>query len=305
MYPFDTLKTQIQSYCVDCPIEAAAKTTEASTQAIRTAATESAASPAASGMLGALRYHFNATTSSTAAFGRLWRGAQVMALGCIPAHALYFSSYEMIKSFFLNHQDDASSNNLGALGSTVAGMTAALCHDTGTFLQRKVLTSLLNEYNSPTILLIVMVPADTVKQRMQLGYYEGMSDAFRTMVRQEGAAGLYRALPVTLLTNLPYGAHASSFLTLTCCPYYYVCSPIVFYLPRCHHGDNQRTLTRIANEANTCDNAGCEDDSTCGLWCRNGGGGCNHAARSVKDEAPDTGTGCGAMRCNWIVLSKD
>lgn len=51
-----------------------------------------------------------------------------------------------------------------------------------------------------------MVPADTIKQRLQLGYYEGMADAFRTMVRQEGAAGLYRALPVTLATNLPYGA---------------------------------------------------------------------------------------------------
>jgi hypothetical protein len=45
-----------------------------------------------------------------------------------------------------------------------------------------------------------------VKQRMQLGYYRGMSDAIRTMVTQEGAAGLYRALPVTLCTNLPYGA---------------------------------------------------------------------------------------------------
>lgn len=51
-----------------------------------------------------------------------------------------------------------------------------------------------------------MVPADTIKQRLQLGYYKGLRDGLQTMVRQEGAAGLYRALPVTLCTNLPYGA---------------------------------------------------------------------------------------------------
>ena len=51
-----------------------------------------------------------------------------------------------------------------------------------------------------------MVPADTVKQRLQLGYYKGVRDAVRIMVEQEGAMGLYRALPVTLVANLPYGA---------------------------------------------------------------------------------------------------
>jgi len=51
-----------------------------------------------------------------------------------------------------------------------------------------------------------MVPADTVKQRLQLGYYQGLSDAVRTMIRVEGVYGLYRSLPVTLCTNLPYGA---------------------------------------------------------------------------------------------------
>lgn len=141
MYPFDTLKTQIQSYCADCPaaVTATATSTEAAAakQAMirGVAMTESAAAaPAPGSMMGALQHHFDATTSNTAAFGRLWRGAQAMAVGCIPAHALYFSSYEVIKAFFLQRQaDDASSSkNLGALGSTVAGSTAALCHDAGT-----------------------------------------------------------------------------------------------------------------------------------------------------------------------------
>ena len=140
MYPFDTLKTQIQSYCADCPaaVTATANTEAASKQAmIRGVAMTEAASPGS--MMGALQHHFNATTSNAAAFGRLWRGAQAMAVGCIPAHALYFSSYEMIKAFFLERQaDDGSSNkHLGALGSTVAGSSAALCHDAGTSNREK------------------------------------------------------------------------------------------------------------------------------------------------------------------------
>lgn len=171
MYPFDTLKTQIQSYT------AATATVDA---------TGTAASGGGGGggtMLGALRQTFHATggESNSKAFMRLWRGAQAMAAGCIPAHAMYFSSYEVMKSFFLKRQE-GESKNLGAFGSTVAGSTAALTHDA------------------------VMVPADTIKQRLQLGYYNGMTDAFKTMIKQEGAAGLYRALPVTLCTNIPYGA---------------------------------------------------------------------------------------------------
>ena len=50
------------------------------------------------------------------------------------------------------------------------------------------------------------VPADTIKQRLQLGYYTGMTNALVHMLNHEGLVGLYRALPVTLCTNLPYGA---------------------------------------------------------------------------------------------------
>jgi solute carrier family 25 iron transporter 28/37 len=161
LYPFDTLKTHLQSYCADCPVNKA-QTSMATSDGT---------------MLGALRSQFS-NTSFTASFLRLWRGAQVMAVGCVPAHAMYFSSYETMKGLFLQ-RDHA---NLGALGSTVAGASAALVHDS------------------------VMVPVDTIKQRMQLGYYKNMGDAVRNMVKVEGAAGLYRAFPVTLATNLPYGA---------------------------------------------------------------------------------------------------
>ena len=121
-------------------------------------------------------------------FTRLWRGVQSVIYGCIPAHALYFSSYEAIKAVFQERQHaghtstvSIESNNLGPLGSSVAGATAAFCHD------------------------LIMSPLDTVKQRLQLGHYEGTGHAIRQIVRHEGLAGLYRSFPITLLTNLPYG----------------------------------------------------------------------------------------------------
>lgn len=150
LYPVDTIKTQMQAYCANCP-----------------ANTSSQSRP--SGMWNTMR--------QLTGFGRLWRGVQTMMLGCIPAHALYFSSYEAVKALFL----DTEQQNLGPLGSAVAGATAAFFHDT------------------------VMTPADTVKQRQQLGHYSGMTDAVKNILNNEGPVGLYRSFPITLLTNLPYG----------------------------------------------------------------------------------------------------
>lgn len=104
MYPIDTIKTHVQTAAV-------------------TATTEgTAVSPTS--MTTLLRRHL----VSTEAFGKLWRGAQAMASGCIPAHAMYFSSYEAVKAYFLARQED-SDTILGPVGSTVAGATAAFSHD--------------------------------------------------------------------------------------------------------------------------------------------------------------------------------
>ena len=83
-------------------------------------------------------------------FLRLWRGVQSMALGSAPAHALYFSSYEFVKSIFLSYQQkeagpQSQSHNatLGPIGASAAGFCATLLHDG------------------------IMCPMDTIKQRMQ------------------------------------------------------------------------------------------------------------------------------------------
>jgi solute carrier family 25 iron transporter 28/37 len=154
------------------------------------------------------------TTATGGGFKRLWRGVQAMFLGCIPAHALYFSSYEIIKSICLttdqvvggggsimtsnhdgdHHQDENSNTHVGhdTLSPTqamLAGTVATLLHD------------------------FVMTPMDTMKQRLQLGHYNGLHHAFISIVKGdvvagvpgEGWGGLYRSFPVTVMTNVPYG----------------------------------------------------------------------------------------------------
>lgn len=53
---------------------------------------------------------------------------------------------------------------------------------------------------------LFMNPMDTVKQRMQLGYYKNTLHCIRTVIRTEGPLSLYASFPTTVLMNLPYGA---------------------------------------------------------------------------------------------------
>jgi len=112
----------------------------------------------------------------TAGWTRLFRGVQTILIGCIPAHALYFSSYEMVKAAFTDKSGEVST-----VGSSLAGAAAVTAHD------------------------LIMTPLDTLKQRLQLGHYGGVAHAFREVTRTEGAIALYRSFPITLVANVPYG----------------------------------------------------------------------------------------------------
>lgn len=117
-------------------------------------------------------------TGSVQGMFRLWRGIEAILIGCIPAHALYFSAYETVKAATLDRQ----TGQVTGWGSSLAGAAAVFGHD------------------------CVMTPLDTVKQRMQLGHYQkGVSQAFSSIIRQEGLQALYRSLPITLVSNVPYG----------------------------------------------------------------------------------------------------
>jgi len=187
LYPIDTIKTHMQSYCADCPKSAKFSTNFKPTE---NAATISRPPTQLPGMWRTFHDivrnggHRNAATprqmmsialpsaslvqrNNNWNYLRLWRGVQTMVVGCIPAHALYFSSYEAVK-----HSTGDSSS---------AGAVATLFHD------------------------VIMTPLDTVKQRLQLGHYNGFITAIRHMYFSEGPKSFYRSYPITLFTNLPYG----------------------------------------------------------------------------------------------------
>ena len=107
---------------------------------------------------------------------RLWRGVSATFAGCIPAHAAYFSIFESMK--VLTGADQAGYRPISA---AFCGASAALGHD------------------------MFMTPFDTIKQRMQLGYYKSLSHCLTSTIRAQGVTSLYLSLPTTLLMNLPYG----------------------------------------------------------------------------------------------------
>lgn len=158
-FPFDTVKTHMQSYCNHCPDK-------------------------------------NTCTSTLRRISNLngvkgfYRGVQTMIYGCAPAHALYFSSYEITKKW-VTSSSSIGSNGLATspaqqfmspIQGALAGCVSTFFHDT------------------------VMTPMDTVKQRMQLGHYTSVGNGLSSIVKSEGFMALYRSLPVTLATNLPYGS---------------------------------------------------------------------------------------------------
>jgi len=97
-------------------------------------------------------------------------------MGCVPAHAAYFSVVELCKEKFGMYH---SGHHPLAAAST--GAIATVFHD------------------------MVMTPMDLIKQRLQLGYYSGVMDCMRSVYQVEGLLGLYRSLPITLFMNMPYG----------------------------------------------------------------------------------------------------
>ena len=206
VYPLDTVRTHIQ-VCASC-IQRNNANSSSTSNLLKNSATLRgtsslnqlvAANKVPMGMWQTMRFLMNepviaaeAALSQTAArtanaaaavptvqgMSRLWRGVEAILIGCIPAHALYFSMYEIVKAA----TRDSRTGEVTGWGSSLAGAAAVFGHDS------------------------VMTPLDTVKQRMQLGHYrEGVWHACSSITRQEGIYALYRSLPITLLSNVPYG----------------------------------------------------------------------------------------------------
>lgn len=107
---------------------------------------------------------------------RLWRGVTAMLAGCVPAHAAYFSIFESLKSRLGVDQEGHY-----PVRAAICGASATTAHD------------------------LVMTPMDVVKQRMQLGYYTGITQCIKSLISTEGVRAFYVSLPTTLTMNIPYG----------------------------------------------------------------------------------------------------
>jgi len=114
---------------------------------------------------------------------KFWRGASVLASGCIPAHALYFSVYEFSKLKFLPKLHDQN-DTIYPYAYALTGILATSIHD------------------------MVLAPFDMLKQRTQLAPrgLTSFHDLFAYVVKNEGLLSLYRGYPITLMMNVPSAA---------------------------------------------------------------------------------------------------
>ena len=179
VYPLDTVKTHIQ--CAACiprdsiVSKAAPKHSNMPHGGMWTTMRHIVSQPSI--RVGPSSMTAAATTAPPKNLFRLWRGIPTILVGCVPAHALYFSAYEAVK--YYGKRPDGTTAPLWA---TAAGAAAVLGHD------------------------IIMTPLDTIKQRLQLGHYSGMKQAISEMYQREhGLLAFYRSFPITLVTNIPYG----------------------------------------------------------------------------------------------------
>lgn len=115
----------------------------------------------------------------------LYRGIGAMGLGAGPAHAVYFSVYEICKQ-------KLGGNRAGhhPLVHAASGVVATTASDA------------------------VLTPMDVVKQRLQLRQspYSGVKDCVVRMFREEGFRAFYTSYRTTVVMNAPFTAvHFSTY----------------------------------------------------------------------------------------------
>ncbi|XP_044494980.1 solute carrier family 25 member 44-like [Mangifera indica] len=122
-------------------------------------------------------------------FRALYRGFGTSLMGTIPARALYMGALEVTKSKVGSFTVRLGFNEgtAATIANAVAGLTAAMAAQ------------------------LVWTPIDVVSQRLMVAngkdcrYVNGI-DAFRKIVRTDGARGLYRGFGISILTYAPSNA---------------------------------------------------------------------------------------------------
>ncbi|VDM56725.1 unnamed protein product [Angiostrongylus costaricensis] len=106
------------------------------------------------------------------------RGVNAVAVGSLPAHALYFTTYEKTKKFLTGN----TAGHANTLSYGVAGTLATLVHDA------------------------VMNPVEVVKQRMQMQFspYGSSLECVRCIYKREGMVAFYRSYTTQLVMAVPF-----------------------------------------------------------------------------------------------------
>ncbi|EEF46037.1 mitoferrin [Ricinus communis] len=147
MFPVDTIKTHMQALG-SCPIKSVSVT------------------------------HALRSILQTEGPSALYRGIAAMGLGAGPAHAVYFSVYEVCKKYF------SGNNPNNSIAHAMSGVCATVASDA------------------------VFTPMDMVKQRLQLGNntYKGVWDCIKKVLKEEGIGAFYASYRTTVLMNAPFTA---------------------------------------------------------------------------------------------------
>ncbi|CAI7719491.1 mitochondrial carrier protein, putative [Plasmodium vivax] len=210
----------------------------------------------------------------------LYKGVNVVVLGCIPAHAMYFSTFEYSKKYFssvcsknapvqvqaggvsrvegANHHLDRKKGegvnyklgDLNYFGIAISGFLATIAHD------------------------LIITPIDTLKQRLQLGISKNSLDSIK-ILREHGIRSLYLSLPITLLMNIPYQ------IIMICTNEKMKKVYFEYFCGMSRLGRN--------NSQGTCTTGGSSDRSGAVA-----GGGCTSG--EAKEESNSTSTGSGTYR---------
>ena len=109
----------------------------------------------------------------------------------VPASGAYFWAYEYVKKAIKNQ----TGHDPGILGTIMAGGSAGIAN------------------------WLLGMPADVLKSRIQTApdgrYPNGLSDAFREIIRKEGPLALYKGITPVMLRAVP--ANAACFLGFDYC----------------------------------------------------------------------------------------
>ena len=168
MFPLDTIKTRMQT-------------------AVSSYDKRAATQPASSSISSSFFRHAVSSTRAAAdnvikteGVAGLYRGVAAVGIGAGPAHAVYFATYEHMKSLF----GGDTKGEHAPLAHALAGACATVVGDA------------------------VQTPVDTVKQRLQMvnSPYSGVWDCVKGTVRSQGIGALYRSYPTTLAMNVPFTA---------------------------------------------------------------------------------------------------